>query len=132
MIAQKITSAPGMTLPPEQRSIGMVFQDPLFTCHQPKTSALGCARTRPWTAKRAGRPPPRCDRATGMGERYPNCPGAAAASHSRALAPRPTMLLMDEPFSNLDVELRERPSVEVRDLLKSGRHQRHPGHPRSA
>ena len=34
------------------------------------------------------------------------------------LAPRPELLLLDEPFSNLDVELRERLSLEVRDVLK--------------
>ena len=37
---------------------------------------------------------------------------------ARALAPRPQLLLMDEPFSNLDVELRERLAIEVRNLLK--------------
>jgi iron(III) transport system ATP-binding protein len=37
---------------------------------------------------------------------------------ARALAPQPSLLLMDEPFSNLDVTLRERLAIEVRDLLK--------------
>jgi iron(III) transport system ATP-binding protein len=37
---------------------------------------------------------------------------------ARALAPSPELLLMDEPFSNLDVTLRERLSMEVRDILK--------------
>ncbi|NIN34950.1 MAG: ATP-binding cassette domain-containing protein, partial [Gammaproteobacteria bacterium] len=35
---------------------------------------------------------------------------------ARALAPKPQLLLMDEPFSNLDVTLRERLSMEVRDI----------------
>src|SRR5690606_32480906 len=38
---------------------------------------------------------------------------------ARALAPNPDLLLMDEPFSNLDISLRERLSLEVRDILKN-------------
>jgi iron(III) transport system ATP-binding protein len=38
---------------------------------------------------------------------------------ARALAPRRELLLLDEPFSNLDVELRERLSLELRDIIRA-------------
>src|SRR5690606_31944341 len=40
---------------------------------------------------------------------------------ARALAPQPRLLLLDEPFSNLDNDLRERMKIEVKQFLKSFR-----------
>ncbi len=124
LIAQKLASAPGMTIPPEQRSIGMVFQDYALFPHLTVTENIAFGLRKRPAVDRKVQVEHLLD-ATGlggMGDRYPHELSGGQQQRvalARALAPRPTLLLMDEPFSNLDVELRERLSVEVRDLLKS-------------
>jgi len=124
LIDQQQVSVPGMTVPPEQRSIGMVFQDyALFPHLTVRDNIAFGLRKKPRVERQV-----QVDRlldATGLselGERYPHELSGGQQQRvalARALAPRPTLLLLDEPFSNLDVGLRERLSIEVRDLLKS-------------
>jgi|TARA_Y100000310_G_scaffold285071_1_gene308262 iron(III) transport system ATP-binding protein len=116
-------SAVGAMVPPEARRVGMVFQDhALFphlsvrqniasglrqlSAHEQKT-AVGDMLDRMGLSRHA--------------EKYPHELSGGQQQRvalARALAPKPLLLLMDEPFSNLDQELREHMGQEVSDMLK--------------
>jgi iron(III) transport system ATP-binding protein len=108
---------------PEHRRIGMVFQDyalfPHFTVGE--NVAFGLAgRSR---REREARVAEMLD-LVGLGpvaQRYPHQLSGGQQQRialARALAPAPRLLLLDEPFSNLDIDLRERLAQEVRSILK--------------
>jgi len=123
-IASRIVSGAGMMVPPEKRRIGMVFQDYALFPHLSVAGNIAFGlHALPPAERRA--------RAAGMAElvglsgaldKYPHEISGGQQQRvalARALAPRPELLLLDEPFSNLDVDLRERLSLEVRDIIKA-------------
>jgi iron(III) transport system ATP-binding protein len=109
-------------LPPEQRRVGMVFQDYALFPHLTveRNVAFGVADRTQAKARAA-----QLLEMVGLShlrQRYPHALSGGQQQRvalARALAPGPKLLLLDEPFSNLDVELREQLAVEVRGILKA-------------
>ncbi|WP_096699352.1 ABC transporter ATP-binding protein [Polaromonas sp. AER18D-145] len=122
-LAQEIVSSGKQHVPAEQRRIGMVFQDYALFPHLDvgHNVAFGLTHLKP--AERQQRVSEVLDM-VGLGKaqkRYPHELSGGQQQRvalARALAPRPRLLLLDEPFSNLDVDLRERLAHEVRGILK--------------
>ena len=110
-------------LPTEKRNIGMVFQDfALF----PNMSVADNIRfgLRTWNPKQQQARVQELLAMIGMpasGQAYPHQLSGGQQQRvalARAMAPRPGILLLDEPFSSMDVELREQLAREVRSILK--------------
>lgn len=118
-----VLSSTAVHLPPEKRRVGMMFQEyglfPHLTVAQNVVFGL---RRQSHTQQRA-----RCEELLGLvglqdaGRKFPHELSGGQQQRvalARALAPSPALLLLDEPFSNLDATTRERLTVEVRDILK--------------
>lgn len=123
----KEISTPRFTLPTEKRQIGMMFQDyalfPHLTASQ--NIAFGLRRLARSTQERRIAEMLEMVGLTRMGEAYPHELSGGQQQRvalARALAPEPLLLLLDEPFSNLDTHLRERLAQELRSILKAGKH----------
>ena len=110
-------------IPAHLRNIGMVFQDHALFPHLNVTDniAFGLnALTRPERQKRVDQLL-ELIHLTDYAKAYPHELSGGQQQRialARSLAPKPKLLLLDEPFSSLDVELRERLAREVREILK--------------
>ena len=122
-LSGELVSGAGSHVAPERRRVGMVFQDHALFPHLRVAENVGFAlRTVPdeERARRVGELLATIG-LEGQGRRFPHELSGGQRQRvalARALAPRPRLLLLDEPFSNLDADLRERLSLEVRDILK--------------
>ncbi|UJA21806.1 ABC transporter ATP-binding protein [Thermoleophilia bacterium SCSIO 60948] len=118
-IGDRVVSSDSKWTPPEKRRIGMVFQDYALFPHLDVSGNVGYGLGRNPDAARiaevldlvglgAERDRPVHQLSGGQQQRV---------ALARALAPRPELVLLDEPFSNLDAILRERLREEIREIL---------------
>lgn len=123
-IDDKVVSSPGYTQVPEKRQLGMVFQDYALFPHMTVNDNV-CFGLRQHSKQEQENIAREMLSLVGMqeyGKRYPHELSGGQQQRialARALAAKPNAILMDEPFSNLDVEMRKRLSTEIRDILKS-------------
>jgi iron(III) transport system ATP-binding protein len=135
----RTVARPGRVLPPERRGVGMVFQDyALFphldawanTCFGLRRDGLQPGGSQPGGPRSKGAlAAEQRDRAVwllellglgGLEQRYPHELSGGQRQRlalARALAPGPAVVLLDEPFSNLDVEVRLRLRSELPEVL---------------
>jgi len=113
---------PGVNLPPERRHVGVVPQEGALFPHLSVRDNVSFGLPR---SRRSG---PRADELLdlvglpGLGGRMPRELSGGQQQRvavARALAPEPSLVLLDEPFSALDAGLRAQVRAEVRDCLRT-------------
>jgi iron(III) transport system ATP-binding protein len=120
-IGGRVVATETWSEPPERRNVGMVFQDGALFPHLSvgKNVAFGLGRRLPDRGDRVAA----ALRMVGLEEFEKRMPYELSGGQqqrvalARALAPGPDVILMDEPFSNLDAELRASVRAEVRQIL---------------
>ena len=120
-VGDQLLTSPSVFVAPERRRVGMVFQDWALFPHLSVARNVGFGLPRP-----ERKVSPRIDQAlelvglAGLGDRMPSTLSGGQQQRvalARAIAPRPSVLLLDEPFSNLDASLRARVRTEIHQLL---------------
>jgi iron(III) transport system ATP-binding protein len=116
----------GKSLPPEARRVGMVFQDYALFPHMSVNDNIRFALhafPKPEQSARVSEAL-RLVGLSGLGDRLPHQLSGGQQQRvaiARALAPEPPVILLDEPFSNLDTALRDHVRSELRGILRTAR-----------
>ncbi len=125
-IGDRIVAGEGNWITPEKRDIGMVFQDYALFPHLTvaKNVAFGLQNSRKQALFNSTKRTAEVIALVGLQgleNRYPHQLSGGQQQRvalARAIAPQPALVLLDEPLSNLDVQVRLRLRQEVRDILK--------------
>ncbi|RXJ01945.1 ABC transporter ATP-binding protein [Anaerobacillus alkaliphilus] len=122
-IGEQVVYDNSNAIPPEKRGIGMVFQDYALFPHLTieKNVMFGLNK---WKSKDRKARAREVLELVGLGDFAQRFPSEISGGQqqrvalARALAPRPHVVLMDEPFSNLDAGLREKMRYDVTNILR--------------
>jgi iron(III) transport system ATP-binding protein len=122
LVGGKVLTGGGHWVPPERRHVGLVFQDWALFPHLDVGANVAYGLPRLRRDERARRVGEALDMVglSGLDERAPGTLSGGQQQRvalARAIAPRPDVLLLDEPFSNLDTALRVQVRTEVHQLL---------------
>ncbi|WP_049931504.1 ABC transporter ATP-binding protein [Halorubrum ezzemoulense] len=122
-LGDEVVAGDGSFVPPERRDVGIVFQNFALFPHLTVRENIAFGLTDADAAEREARVDELLElvEMTDHGEKTPDQLSGGQKQRvalARSLAPEPEVLLLDEPFSNLDVRLRVEMREEVRRILK--------------
>jgi len=126
LISGREVAGPNRFVPPEQRSVGLMFQDFALFPHLTilDNVAFGLKALAKAEAEREALAILARVGLKHMASQFPHVLSGGEQQRvalARALVPRPAVVLMDEPFSGLDVQLREKLQEETKALLRETR-----------